>query len=42
MDVVVQTNLVAMYAKSGRLKLACHVFKKMPYKRCRVRETDKI
>ena len=42
MNVVVQTNLGAMYTKSGRLKLACHVFKKIPYKRSRVMKTDKI
>ena len=42
MDVIVQTSLVAMYAKNGHLKLACRVFKKMPYKRCRVMETDQI
>ncbi|KAK4581103.1 hypothetical protein RGQ29_024676 [Quercus rubra] len=32
MDVVVQTSLVDMYATNGHLKLACHVFKNMPYK----------
>ncbi|GAB2282454.1 hypothetical protein Dimus_016996 [Dionaea muscipula] len=32
MDIVLQTSLVAMYAKSGYLNLACHVFSKMPQK----------
>ncbi|KAI5315484.1 PREDICTED: pentatricopeptide [Prunus dulcis] len=32
MDVMVQTSLVHMYAKSGHLELASCVFNKMPYK----------
>ncbi|KAL6214343.1 hypothetical protein ACLB2K_013777 [Fragaria x ananassa] len=32
MDVMVQTSLVDMYAKSGHLELACCVFNKMSYK----------
>ncbi|KAL5562129.1 hypothetical protein UlMin_031876 [Ulmus minor] len=32
MDVRLQTSLVNMYAKNGKLEFACHVFRKMIYK----------